>query len=162
MIAQLVKNPPAMQETWVQSLGWEDPLEKEKSRHSSVPAWRSPWAIVHGVTKSWTRMNDFHSHFAASLLYAMAYWVESPWLTLITALDRGTGMDGSSLTKLLCPCHSVLTIFVIIHFHIAFFCPLLHSPGEVKGPDMLINSFITSISSLFLLNVSFLIVVKVA
>ena len=38
VVAQLVKNPPAMQETWVKSLGWEDPLEKEKSTHSSILA----------------------------------------------------------------------------------------------------------------------------
>ena len=43
LIAQLVKNPPAMQETWVQSLGWKDPLEKEKAIHSSILAWRIPW-----------------------------------------------------------------------------------------------------------------------
>ena len=41
-MAQLVKNPPAMQETWVQSLGWEDPLKKGKATHSSILAWRSP------------------------------------------------------------------------------------------------------------------------
>ena len=41
LIAQLVKNPPAVQETWVQSLGWEDPLEKGKATHSSILAWRS-------------------------------------------------------------------------------------------------------------------------
>ena len=37
------KNLPAMQETWVQSMGWENPLEKEMATHSSVPAWRIPW-----------------------------------------------------------------------------------------------------------------------
>ena len=42
-MAQMVKNPPAMQETWVQSLGWEDPLEKEMKTHSSILAWRLPW-----------------------------------------------------------------------------------------------------------------------
>ena len=40
LVAQLVKNLPAMQETWVQSLGWEDPLEKGKATHSSILAWR--------------------------------------------------------------------------------------------------------------------------
>ena len=45
MIAQLVKNPPAMQETCVQSLGWEDPLEKEKATHSSILARRIPWTV---------------------------------------------------------------------------------------------------------------------
>ena len=45
LVAQLVKNPPAMWETWVQSLGWEDPLEKGKATHSSILAWRIPWTI---------------------------------------------------------------------------------------------------------------------
>ena len=90
-MAQLVKNPPAMQETPVQSLGREDPLEKGKATHSSIlglPLWlsclrcgrpglgRSPWegkgyplqysglensmgCIVHGDTKSQTRLSDF-------------------------------------------------------------------------------------------------------
>ena len=43
LAAQLVKNLPAMQETWVQSLGWEDPLEKGMATHSSILAWRIPW-----------------------------------------------------------------------------------------------------------------------
>ena len=41
-MAQIVKNPPAVQETWVQSLGWEDPLEKEIATHSRILAWRIP------------------------------------------------------------------------------------------------------------------------
>ena len=45
LVVQLVKNPPAMRETWVQSLGWEDPLEKEKATHSSILPWRIPWTI---------------------------------------------------------------------------------------------------------------------
>ena len=45
LAAQLVKNLPAMWETWVWSLGWEDPLEKGKATHSSVLAWRFPWTV---------------------------------------------------------------------------------------------------------------------
>ena len=45
LMAQLVKNLPAMQETWVRFLGWEDPLEKGKATHSSILAWRIPWTI---------------------------------------------------------------------------------------------------------------------
>ena len=41
--AQTLKNPPVMWETWVGSLGWEDPLEEEKATHSSILAWRIPW-----------------------------------------------------------------------------------------------------------------------
>ena len=43
LVAQMVKNLPAMQETWVRSLGWEDPLEKRMATHSSILAWRIPW-----------------------------------------------------------------------------------------------------------------------
>ena len=56
----MVKNLPAMRETWVQSLGGEDPLEKGMATHPSILAWRIPMdrgalqATVHGVTKSWT------------------------------------------------------------------------------------------------------------
>ena len=63
-VAQKVKNPPAMWETWVQPLGWEDPLEEGLATHSSILAWRIPmdrgaWqAKVHRVTKSWTRLSD--------------------------------------------------------------------------------------------------------
>ena len=45
LVAQLLKNLPAMRETWVQSLGWEDPLEKGTATHSSILAWRIPWAV---------------------------------------------------------------------------------------------------------------------
>ena len=45
LVAQLVKNPPAMWETWVRSLGLEDPLEKPKANHSSILAWRIPWTV---------------------------------------------------------------------------------------------------------------------
>ena len=45
LVAQVVKNPPAMWEISVQSLGWEDPLEKGKATHSSILAWRIPWTV---------------------------------------------------------------------------------------------------------------------
>ena len=45
LVAQLLKNPPAMQETWVQFLGWEDPMEKGKATHSSILVLRIPWTI---------------------------------------------------------------------------------------------------------------------
>ena len=45
LVAQLVKNPPAMWDTWVQSLGWEDTLEKGTATHSSILTWRIPWII---------------------------------------------------------------------------------------------------------------------
>ena len=60
----MVKNPPAKQESWVQSLGWGDPLEEGMATHSSILAWRitmdrGAWlATVHGVAKSQTRLRD--------------------------------------------------------------------------------------------------------
>ena len=45
VLAQMVKNPPAMQETWVRSLGWEDPLEMGKATNSNILVWRIPWTI---------------------------------------------------------------------------------------------------------------------
>ena len=67
LIAQLVKNPPAMQETWVQSLQWEDPLEKGKATHSSILTWRIPWTILSMVSQrvghnSATFTFTFHPH----------------------------------------------------------------------------------------------------
>ena len=63
LVSQLVKNLPAMWETWVPSLGWEDPLEKGKATHSSILEFsmeNSMDCIVHGFTKSPTRLSDFH------------------------------------------------------------------------------------------------------
>ena len=60
LVDQLVKNPPAMWETWVRSLGWGDSLEKEMAMHSIILAWGIPmdrgawWATVRGVAKSQT------------------------------------------------------------------------------------------------------------
>ena len=56
LVAQMVKRLPAVRETWVQSLSWEDPLEKEMATHSSTLAWKIPWTekpdrLVHGVAK---------------------------------------------------------------------------------------------------------------
>ena len=48
LVAQVIKHLPAMRETWVQSLGWEDPQEKGKATHSSILAWRIPWTVTMG------------------------------------------------------------------------------------------------------------------
>ena len=75
LLAQTVKNLPAMQETWVWSLGWEDPLEEGMATHSNILAWRIPkvrgaWqAIVHGVAKSRTQLSNWHFHTSQLLLW---------------------------------------------------------------------------------------------
>ena len=60
LVAQMIKTLPAVQETWVRSLGWEDPLEDEMATHSSILAWRIPWTEEPGrLAKSRTRLSDF-------------------------------------------------------------------------------------------------------
>ena len=87
-MAQAVKNLPAMQEPWDQSLGQEDPLEEVMAIHSSILAWRIPWTeepgrgTVHGVTKSQIRLSDQPKHLASKLH---------------TAKHLGPGRRGSSL-----------------------------------------------------------------
>ena len=69
LVAQMVKNLPAMQKTRVQSLGQEDPLVKGMATHSSILTWRIPWTKESGglqsmgVTKSQTRLSDFYFHW---------------------------------------------------------------------------------------------------
>ena len=64
LVVQAVKNPPAMWQTWVRSLGWKSPLQRDMAIHSSILAWRIPmdrgaWrATLDGVEKSWTRVSD--------------------------------------------------------------------------------------------------------
>ena len=64
LMTQMVKNLPAMWETWVWSLDWEDPLEGSMATHTTILSWRIPmdrgawWATVHGVIKSWTWLSD--------------------------------------------------------------------------------------------------------
>ena len=72
LVAQLVKNLPAVCKTWVQSLGWEDPLKKGKATHSSILAWR-----IHGLYSPWGRKesdttDDFHFHFGLSCSFPCA------------------------------------------------------------------------------------------
>ena len=64
LVAQMVKNLPAMWETWLQSLGWEDPLEEGMATHSGILGWRIPmdrgalWASLHGVPKRQIRLSS--------------------------------------------------------------------------------------------------------
>ena len=81
-MAQLVKNTPAVWDTWFLSLGWEDTL-KGKGHHFTILAWRIPWTVlVHGVKKSQAGLNDFHFHFQATLFLGFPrqmYWSGLPF-----------------------------------------------------------------------------------
>ena len=91
LVAQLVKNPPAMRGNWIPSLGWEDPLKEGMATHSSLLAWRKPmdreaWqAAVHGVIKSWLGLDDYvracvHTH---THTHTHTLWERSPPIKLI-------------------------------------------------------------------------------
>ena len=91
LMAQLVKTLPAMQETWVWSLGWEDPLEKGKATHSSILAWRIPWTVYYTgsqrVVRDWLSLSislvlwSFSSH-SQSFFFLHKYF-SSVWWTFI-------------------------------------------------------------------------------
>ena len=61
LVVQMVKNPPETWETWVPSLGWEDPLEKEMTTHSSILVWRIPWTEEPGGLKSMGSQSVWHN-----------------------------------------------------------------------------------------------------
>ena len=76
LVAQLVKNLPAMWETWVRSLVWEDPLEKGTPTHSNILAWRIPGTVSSmGVSKSQTGLSHFHFHqwYQITYVYIKCY-----------------------------------------------------------------------------------------
>ena len=70
LVAQTVKNPPAIRETWVQPIGWEDLLDESMATHSSILPGESPWTEEpgglqsHGVTKSQTQLKQLNTHMA--------------------------------------------------------------------------------------------------
>ena len=69
LVVQTVKNQPAMQKTRVQSLGWEDPLEKEMATHSSILAWEIPWTEEPGRLQSMGSTTNTHRHTPISLVF---------------------------------------------------------------------------------------------
>ena len=111
LVAQIVKNLPTMRETQVQSLGWEDLLEKEMATNSSILVWRIPmdreaWqATVHGFAKNWTWLGDEAQHNEAQTNAAWSHLQKIPvtvklmeWeSTLGEAGDQGMGGWGVSV-----------------------------------------------------------------
>ena len=78
LVAQMVKNLPAMQETWVQSLSWEDPLEKRMATHSSILTWRIPWTQEPGGIQSMGSQRVRHDRTTNVLIPGSEKW-EAPW-----------------------------------------------------------------------------------
>ena len=78
LVAQMVKNLPAMRETWVQSLGWEDPLEKGMAAHSIVLAWRIPWTEESGALQSMGSKRVGHHWASNAQTQIILSWPVSP------------------------------------------------------------------------------------
>ena len=95
LVARRVKRLPAMWETWVRSLGWEDPLEKGMATHSSILAWRMPWTEEPGRLQS-TRSQRVRHKWATSLSFLSSFFQYRIW-----RLKRGRklvgGLSGSML-----------------------------------------------------------------
>ena len=82
LVAQLGKNPPVMQETWVCSLGWENPLEKGKATHSSILAWR-----IHGLCSPWScKESDTTERLSLSRFMVCKFY-----LSVFQATNLGNG-----------------------------------------------------------------------
>ena len=109
LVAQLVKNPPAMRETWVWSLGWEDLLEKGKATHFSILAWRIPWTVPSMVSQ---RLD--HDWVISTFTYT--FWSLSPLLQAPNPLAFIFSSISRSL--LFCFLHSTFkwkcTVFVFL------------------------------------------------
>ena len=85
LVAQTLKCLPAMQETWVRSLGWEDPLEKEMATYSSIPAWRIPWMEEPGGLQSTGSQRVRHDWVTSlSLSPEISFWAPKS-LQMVTA-----------------------------------------------------------------------------
>ena len=126
LVAQLVKNPHAMQETWVQSLGAEDPLEKGKASHSSILACRIP-QTVHGMAKSWTWLNDFHFHFllAFDWLYLVAKWSQDLFFFLYAWWWIFT-FRFLWIVSLLCIFHIFIHLYFLLNNIVSYFHQIIN------------------------------------
>ena len=91
-VDQLVKNSPAKQETLVQFLDWEDPLEEGTATHSSILAWRIPWTEEpggHWFAKIWTRLKQLSTH--TMIFQASKFHLQSGWAFTVVKNDVKTG-----------------------------------------------------------------------
>ena len=88
LVAQRVKNPPAVQETWVQCLGWQDTLEKQKATHSSILAWRIPWTVESmGHKESDTTERLSHHITILSTLYVLIHLIHEQFSEVGTTIS---------------------------------------------------------------------------
>ena len=137
MVVQLVRNPPAVQETWVRSLGWEDPLEKGTSSHCSILAWRIPWTVgLWGRKESETTQRLLHAIMCigegngthSSTLAWKIPWMEEPGRLQSMGLRR-VGHDWAIS----------LSLFTLMHWRRKWQPTPVFLPGESQGRGSLVD-----------------------
>ena len=138
LIAQLLKNPSAMQETWVQSLGWEDPLEKRKATHSSILAWRIPWTVQSTESQ---RVGHNRATFTFDLQGAFLCTCN------LSLVPREGGVEiplilCSNKVFPLCPCHDYYTKVFTRDQHWLFTLFLLLLPFQRANRKLIVNALI--------------------
>ena len=125
LVAQLVKNPPAMRETWIRSLGWEDPLEKGKATHSNIQAWRIPWTVwsmgLQRVGHNWATcpLTFFHTVFVFARLI---------WLSMISSRSIRVAVNSKISFLLIAEQYSsvcVCVCVVCVYTHILHLYPFI-------------------------------------
>ena len=138
-MAQLVKNPPAMRETWIRSLGWEDPLEKGKATHSNIQAWRIPWTVwsmgLQRIGHNWATcpLAFFHTVFVFARLI---------WLSMISSRSIRVVVN-SKISFLLiaeqyssvcvCVCVCTHTYYIFIHSSVNGSLGCFHNLASVNN-----------------------------
>ena len=155
-MAQLLNNPPEMWETWVWSLGWEDPLEKGRATHSSILAWRIPWTVqsvglqrvrhdwvtFHFTPHTYTQMHKIRTKqkhaFTLILVNLIKYlWVHSSFSTPISCIICNlSNSKKKTKNKKQKPSSQYLsyTYFLIYHKHKVFSGLVTYSPVRNKLP----------------------------
>ena len=131
LVAQMVKNLPAMWETWVQALCWEDPLEKEMATHCNILAWRIPWQRSLAGHSPWghkeldTTEAAWHGTWPSSSLYSLN--LECPTLTMVSRLPSLTlGVLSSSFFTSVC-LQLLLNIYILPFYYVPGVWPWLQA-----------------------------------
>ena len=149
-MAQLVKNPPAMKETWVWSLGWEDPWRRERLPTPVFwPGENNMDCIVHGVAKSWTQLSNVHFYFQSlvfwkTIIFHLSHWKLFPVL-LFHLIKRLFSSNSLSTIRVVSSEYLKLLIFLPAILFPAYDSSSLASLMMYSAYTLLMNTQVNSI-----------------